>query len=155
MIQKICKYPGCPNCAENNGYCKIHQNLGKQIENNYQKILKTRERIAKLHERDYLKKYRNTYRWKMLKKQILEEHPFCSKCGRSDQLEVHHIIPHRGSEDLFFDRENLIVMCKSCHLSETMRLLREKQKLQSRGRGAEKIDLLNNPHVYHSNVHTG
>lgn len=37
----------------------------------------------------------------------------CRKCGRSDGLECHHIIPRRagGSDEL----ENLIVLCIVCH----------------------------------------
>jgi hypothetical protein len=37
----------------------------------------------------------------------------CYRCGTSDKLEVHHIIPRRigGADDHF----NLIPLCKGCH----------------------------------------
>jgi 5-methylcytosine-specific restriction protein A len=32
---------------------------------------------------------------------------------------VHHITPPKGDEELFFDRNNLTVLCESCHARMT------------------------------------
>lgn len=138
MIQRICKYPGCPKTADESGYCKNHQQLGIQLEKNRNKVENIRMRVERLRQKDAIcKRFKNTQRWKKLKKTILERYPVCYKCGATENLEVHHIIPHRGSPDLFFDKDNLVVLCRSCHLNETMRLLREAQlsKLKDLSRG--------------------
>lgn len=60
-----------------------------------------------------------TKRWRDLKRQQLTATPYCTICGakRSDgaQLQVHHVIPPRGDEDIFYDSGNLQVICLTCH----------------------------------------
>jgi 5-methylcytosine-specific restriction endonuclease McrA len=49
---------------------------------------------------------------------VLREQTSCFKCGISGdetRLEVHHVIPPRGNEALFFDVENLAAVCPKCH----------------------------------------
>ena len=43
----------------------------------------------------------------------------CRQCNRSGQLEVHHVKPARKHPDLFFEKSNLMVLCKSCHSEVT------------------------------------
>jgi 5-methylcytosine-specific restriction protein A len=60
----------------------------------------------------------NTGRWKQLRKRIIKEQPYCFKCGAGVNdvtLEVHHRIPPKGNEELFFDEDNVICVCPSCH----------------------------------------
>ena len=58
-------------------------------------------------------------RWALLRDQVLSEEALCrAGCGRPPGV-VDHIRPHRGDEQLAFDRANLQAMCKSCHDSKT------------------------------------
>jgi len=52
-------------------------------------------------------------RWKAKRKDALKETPFCSLCGASGRLEVHHIVPYRLTHDS--TQSNLIPLCKKCH----------------------------------------
>lgn len=61
-----------------------------------------------------------------LRVQVLRDQPFCAECqaeGRHFALaeEVDHIVPHRGSEVLFFERKNLRGLCKRHHSEKTQR----------------------------------
>ena len=54
-----------------------------------------------------INKFRNN------RKILLNKHKCCQKCGRTIDLEVHHIIPRsKGGTD---DLENLQVLCGICH----------------------------------------
>ncbi|WP_326659602.1 AAA family ATPase [Streptomyces sp. NBC_00385] len=58
-------------------------------------------------------------RWPPLRDQVLSEEALCrAGCGRPPGV-VDHIRPHRGDEQLAFDRANLQAMCKPCHDSKT------------------------------------
>ncbi|MFD0344020.1 AAA family ATPase [Streptomyces sp. NPDC127117] len=58
-------------------------------------------------------------RWAPLRDQVLSEEPLCrARCGRPPAV-VDHIRPHRGNEQLAFDRANLQAMCKPCHDAKT------------------------------------
>lgn len=60
-------------------------------------------------------------RWPPLRDQVLSEEALCrAGCGRPPTV-VDHIRPHRGNEQLAFDRANLQGMCKPCHDSKTAR----------------------------------
>jgi len=60
----------------------------------------------------------NTSRWRKLRSKVLKNHPHCVNCGERGSeviLEVHHIVPPRGDEELFFDEGNVIPVCPACH----------------------------------------
>ncbi|NJC06529.1 5-methylcytosine-specific restriction endonuclease McrA [Sphingomonas kaistensis] len=63
----------------------------------------------------------NTSRWRKLRWSILLRDRFtCQMCGRvevvTSLLVADHKQPHRGSERLFWDENNLQTLCKSpCH----------------------------------------
>jgi len=60
----------------------------------------------------------NTTRWQKLRRKILKKLPYCVNCGEHQNdpsLEVHHIKPPRGDEELFFDEDNVIPVCPACH----------------------------------------
>lgn len=54
--------------------------------------------------------------YQLLHRQVLERDRWhCQNCGRSDQLEVHHIRPRsRLGDDA---EENLVTLCSECHRS--------------------------------------
>lgn len=69
---------------------------------------------------------RNTYRWRKKRESIKQRDNYlCVVCKRNflenkgkigfGTIEVHHIIPYRENEELFFDDDNLITLCKKHH----------------------------------------
>lgn len=75
----------------------------------------------------HYKAWYKTARWQRLRWSILVRDSFtCSMCGRlegnTSQLVADHKRPHRGDETLFWDAENLTVLCKPCHDSDKQRI---------------------------------
>jgi 5-methylcytosine-specific restriction protein A len=70
----------------------------------------------------------NTTRWRKLRRETLREQPLCRRCGAEHPLEVHHVRPPRGDEDLFFDPDNLTTLCSRCHRAETNREIRDRRR---------------------------
>jgi 5-methylcytosine-specific restriction endonuclease McrA len=71
-----------------------------------------------------------TTQWKQLRTRILKEQQCCFKCGISKEetkLEVHHLIPPRRNEELFFDIENLVLICPICHRIITNQEIRNRK----------------------------
>lgn len=66
--------------------------------------------------------YGRSGKWPRVRAEHLQREPACVACGRSDDLEVHHIIPvaealRRGQPELELDPGNLITLCADpCHL---------------------------------------
>ena len=112
MAKKMCKAPGCVNYREEgSNYCSKHQDR----EVNW---------WDKIPDSPWSYLYR-TKKWFTLRDEVLEEQPFC-RCGQP-ATEVHHIIPHRGNLELFYDRDNLTSICHKCHVSETSKEIKERQ----------------------------
>lgn len=74
---------------------------------------------------EYRKLYQ-TKQWRVLRERVLLrdafkcQHKGCGaflKRGRTHQHSavIHHLKPHKGDLDLFFDIDNLASVCKSCH----------------------------------------
>lgn len=56
-------------------------------------------------------------RWASVRRQHLEREPACAACGRSKELEVHHIKPYHEHPELELDLGNLVTLCADpCHL---------------------------------------
>lgn len=61
-----------------------------------------------------------TDRWRRLSLEVrIEERFTCRLCGRvatgKGQSVCDHITPHRGDPTLFWSRDNLQCLCKTCH----------------------------------------
>lgn len=60
--------------------------------------------------------YGRSGRWPAVRSQHLEREPACAACGRSKELEVHHIRPYHKYPELELDATNLITLCgEPCH----------------------------------------
>jgi 5-methylcytosine-specific restriction endonuclease McrA len=47
----------------------------------------------------------------------LKRQPACAACGRTEKLEVHHIVPFHKDASRELDPQNLVTMCDTpCHL---------------------------------------
>lgn len=55
-------------------------------------------------------------RWRAVRRRFLFEHPRCSVCRSESGLEAHHVVPFFVAPDLELDPENLIALCRRCHL---------------------------------------
>jgi hypothetical protein len=57
-------------------------------------------------------------RWRKIRAEHLLKEPVCVACGRSGDLEVHHIIPVSVAPALEEDPQNLITLCAyPCHIT--------------------------------------
>jgi 5-methylcytosine-specific restriction protein A len=63
--------------------------------------------------------------WKLNRNPLCEAHEKDGSCCRERATVVHHIKDHHGDRNLFFDRENLMSLCKRHHDAETMRRIND------------------------------
>lgn len=56
-------------------------------------------------------------KWRRVRNAILDKEPFCAACNSIKNLELHHVIPFNLRPDLELEEDNLIVLCKHCHLT--------------------------------------
>jgi 5-methylcytosine-specific restriction protein A len=118
MKKYLCRFPGCGTLLENQGYCDKHK-IEKKTEP-FKNAVKSNEGLY------------NTTRWRKLRAKLLEEQENCYRCGifkTESKLEVHHIIPPRGDEELFFDINNLAVVCSECHKVITAQEIQRRKKI--------------------------
>ena len=56
--------------------------------------------------------------WKSVRSKHLAKFSNCAACGRSKNLEVHHVVPFHLDRDKELDPANLLTLCgDTCHLS--------------------------------------
>lgn len=72
----------------------------------------------------FIKHIYNTKKWKDLRNSYIEAHPICEICGENEATQVHHIVKfssgksNKEIEKLAYDYDNLMALCKNCHLSK-------------------------------------
>ena len=54
--------------------------------------------------------------WRTVRKEHLKEESVCQVCSKNSSLEVHHIIPFYEDPSLELEPENLVTLCRRCHL---------------------------------------
>ena len=105
--KRPCLVGSCKDFASNKGYCDQHQDRIKK---------KDRER-GTAHQRGY------DARWEKDRTKFLDENPLCADHRKRGMIEaatvVDHIIPHKGDQVLFWDKNNWQPLCKSCHDRKT------------------------------------
>ncbi len=100
-MKRVCAKPGCPNGTEGR-YCQKHKPKGETY---------TR----------YSKEARVLYdaRWWRYRRVFLKKNPLCAEHAKNGMVVaanvVDHIIPHRGSFDLFWQATNHQALCTTCH----------------------------------------
>ncbi|PKL25025.1 MAG: HNH endonuclease [Spirochaetae bacterium HGW-Spirochaetae-3] len=104
----LCRHPGCRQRIPIMGYCIKHQALHQPF---------AARVVAPTVNWQHLY---NSARWRNARKAFLIEHPYCAVCGREATI-VHHSIPHRGNEELFWDEVYWEPICKHCHSKETLK----------------------------------
>jgi len=110
---KICRAPNCNKLIPSDkAYCEAHQ---------------PPPRIPFANATRSNTSLYNTRKWHGLRKQIIAGTPCCVKCGAKSNLQVHHKIEPRGNETLFYDEDNLSVVCIVCHRIITAREIRQRK----------------------------
>ena len=102
-IMQFCAQPGCGVLVPK-GRCPTHARVKEQ------------QRPNRIIRRWY---YRD--RWKRERERVMVEAGYtCASCGViHHQLEVDHIVKHAGNPELFWNRNNLQVLCSACHHRKT------------------------------------
>jgi 5-methylcytosine-specific restriction endonuclease McrA len=55
--------------------------------------------------------------WPRVRREHLARYPSCAACGRTRELEVHHVVPYHERPDLELEAGNLLTLCADpCHL---------------------------------------
>lgn len=105
MSLQFCAAPGCPVLVRK-GRCVVHSLKKEQDRYNY----------------DVRRWYRRA-KWRRLRAQVLERDRYeCRVCGQVTlDVDVDHIERHGGSEEKFYNINNLQVLCRSCHAVKTGR----------------------------------
>lgn len=101
--------PTCPNTTTDGGPCAEHAQQ------------KERARVNWAWRRLY-----RTPRWKWTRRAVLDDQPLCADCVEQNvelpepSVDVHHRV-RPTDEEMFFDRENLMGLCKPHHSVRTQR----------------------------------
>lgn len=102
---KVCK----------NWKCKLYHKLGNGwvfLERN-----KKNPEMFFAAKYDYdITRYGNTKKWLKLKSEMIYEKGRCEICKSNQSLCVHHILPRSSNPELALDNENLMLLCKECHI---------------------------------------
>lgn len=97
-----CNKAGC-NKLTAERYCEIHKNLNYGYDQQRKSSCK----------RGYGRA------WQKSSKTFLLNHPFCARCLQKNihtkSIVVDHIVPHKGNQKLFWDKNNWQPLCKQCH----------------------------------------
>jgi len=100
---------GCGKILDHGEKCEFRQKQDRARKNRFDR------KRPSARERGY------NWEWQKARKEYLERHPFCRfGCGRLATL-VDHVIPHKGSPRLFWDRTNWQPLCTPCHSREKQR----------------------------------
>jgi 5-methylcytosine-specific restriction protein A len=119
MKRYLCRGVGCGVLLESPGYCAYHKIVRASRPAPAER--KPFEGAVRSNQGFY-----NSARWRRLRREAIKAQPYCVYCGVSRKdagapLEIHHIIPPRGDESVFFDPANIEVVCHLCHANITQR----------------------------------
>lgn len=70
-----------------------------------------------------VRRWYRTERWTRVRRAVIVDAVCtCAACGVVTlRMEVDHVVPHKGSPALFWDRANLQALCHDCHTAKTNR----------------------------------
>lgn len=118
MLLKYCAEAGC-NAIIPKGetYCALHKARHITQGQGRKKGWQGATRAGNYHNA----------KWYAMRAKVRKEHPYCAYCGATSRLEVHHIKSVRLHPELMFDKNNLLVLCHSCHAIETRREIEQRR----------------------------
>lgn len=56
-------------------------------------------------------------KWQTVRDRFIRANPRCAACGRSQELEAHHVVPYQIRPELELDESNLVSFCRACHFA--------------------------------------
>lgn len=84
-------------------------------------------------------------KWRDFRKLFLIDNYKCFICNSTFNLEIDHIVEHEENEKLFYNKNNLQTLCKSCHFVKTM----TDKKIQTNFKISKKfIVKINEDHIF-------
>src|SRR5688572_14863534 len=104
MVTTPKRFCSAPSCSEKvtTGFCSSHKQQQRKVQTRYQ-------HGATAYGRP----------WRRIRDAWLAEHPLCVYCQAEGRVEVarevDHIIPHKGDDILYRDRNNLQSLCTRHH----------------------------------------
>lgn len=108
---QVCSYPGCTELVRS-GYCEKHSTT----------INQSRQEPQLEHDPTHQRLYDR--KWKRIRLMHLANNPWCETCLDhgiyTPAKEVHHVIPHRGDQQIF-KTGPLQSLCHKCHSRITYR----------------------------------
>lgn len=108
-MKRPCAVRFCKNPAiSGSRFCLFHTQKYQE-----EKREKNRD-YARTRQDKFINNLYKTDKWKKLRSEVLSERKTCEECGERKAEEVHHIVPVKDGGS-FFDKRNLIALCKSCH----------------------------------------
>ena len=81
----------------------------------------TTDRARERPHRDAAARFRSTFAWQKLRGVVMRAHPWCERCGATDDLTVDHVVPIARAPELALDVSNLEVRCRRCNASKGAR----------------------------------
>ena len=65
-----------------------------------------------------MREWYRSWRWRALRREILDrDQNTCQRCGGWGD-EAHHVKGRANSPELFWDADNIEVLCRDCHIKE-------------------------------------
>lgn len=115
MMAWICGHPGCYVTVHTpRSYCDKHK---AYHEAQKAKRAATSGRWGGAN-RPNMELY-NSPQWHKLRDEIRAENPQCARCGATEGLSCHHVNLPKGDTELFFDKDNIVILCAVCHAKVT------------------------------------
>lgn len=116
MIRRLCCWPCCSNFRlPDSKYCEKHREAGEAREEAWKRSRNEKRKDSFEKAKRANSTMYHTAQWRHLRAEAIADHPFCSRCGNKDNLQAHHRIPPRGDASLFYNRNNIEIICADCH----------------------------------------
>ena len=132
MLKRLCQFSGCNDMAESGHiYCEKHL---VESQKKRQEWLKNNNKKKPFENATRSNNYNNA-QWRALRNEVLKRDNYqCCQCGASAgesgyPLEVHHIISPKGNKELFYDKNNCVTLCKTCHARITQQEIMENKAM--------------------------
>ena len=99
--KRPCTYPNCANLVSKGSRCPEHP-----------------------YKKQYTPEHHSLYqtaKWKRMRKYHLYKNSVCEVCEIAENLQVDHVIDHKGDPELFYNWDNLQTLCIVHHSQKTGR----------------------------------
>ncbi|EKZ9011104.1 MULTISPECIES: HNH endonuclease signature motif containing protein [Vibrio harveyi group] len=127
-MRKVCASAGCKNVTSSR-YCPRCQ---QQAETTRKENAKKRaKRSAQRYEDKYTSFYKSR-KWKELREYKLKKDPLCEECKANGFVraghDIDHIVEIKDDFSRRLDITNLRTLCRSCHVTKTIRTRKRRTK---------------------------